>query len=205
MLRRIAVVSAFVLLPAGMVFGISGAASANPVLTGHVGCTGLSGGGTFHPKLTAAGSAGGVKFSATAKVYGCSGASITIGTTTYTVTGGVMKINDWYFNPHNSCAAFEGVLPVDVVGKIKMSVKWTLSPPLAVTPSHVLYSTGAYSAPVVGTTMALQLGFPVATPTAVTGSFAGSLIQDTLMNITVPTGGCPVGTNFTFPNGKIIF
>jgi hypothetical protein len=205
MLRRLAVVSAVLLLPAGIVFGISTAASANPVLTGHVTCTGLSGGGTFHPKLTAAGTPGGVKFSATAKVFGCSGASITIGTTTYTVTTGVMTIDDWYFNPHNSCGAFEGVAPIDSVGKIKMKVKWGLTPPLAVTPSHVVYGTGPYSAPVAGTTMALQLGVPVATPTAVTGSFAGSAIQDTKMNITVPVGGCPVGTNFNFPTGSMVF
>ncbi len=123
------------------------------------------------------------------------------------MTSGILKINDWYFTgtTASKCSNFEGAAPLDSVGKIKMTVKWTLSPPVTVAPSHVTYNTGPYKAPVTATTMALELGAVPLTPTTVTGSFAGSVVQDTLLNITVPTTGCPVGPVFSFPSGTLKF
>ena len=208
MFRRFAFVAAFVALQAGLIVGISGVADAAPALTGHVHCS-LVGSGKFNPGLTATGSAGGVKISVTAKVIQCTGATITLGSppVVHTVTSGILTINDWYFTgtSGSKCSNFEGASPADAVGKIKMKVKWTLSPPVTVAPSHVTYTAGPYTAPVTGTTMGLELGAVPATPTAVTGSFAGSLVQDTLMNLTVPAGGCPVGPIFSFPTGSLKF
>ena len=149
------------------------------------------------------------KFFVTAKVFACSGASITLGSppVVHNVTSGVLKINDWYFTgtSGSKCSNFEGAAPADAVGKIKMTVQWNLSPPATVAPSHVTYTAGPYTAPVTGTTMALELGAVPLTPTAVTGSFAGSLVQDTLLDVTVPTTGCPVGPTFSIPTGTLKF
>jgi hypothetical protein len=211
MIRRLAVVSAFVVLQAGFLFGVSGDASASPVLVGHVSCSTFTGAGKFSPGLTTAGSAGGVKITVKGKIFGCTGGSITIGSTTYTVTGGSATINDWYFTgtTGSKCANFQGAVPLDKVGLIKMKVKWTLSPPLVVAPSHVKYSAGTYSAvtPAFGP-MALDLG-SLATPpstTSITGSYAADfLTQNTLMNIPTPPAGCPVGPAFAFPTGAMAF
>jgi hypothetical protein len=206
MFRKFALMAAFLGLQAGLLFGISGVASASPHLSGNVTCS-TSGGGTLNPGLTSTGSGSGVKITYTGKVFGCAGGSITIGSVVHTVVSGIMKVNDWYFTgtAANSCSSFEGSSPVDAVGKIKMTVKWTLSPPLTVAPSKVTYHAGAYAAPVTGTTMALELGAVPGTPKTVTGSYAGSLVQDTLMNVTVPAGGCPVGPSFSFPTGTVKF
>jgi hypothetical protein len=206
MLKKMVVIAAVLAAQGGIVVGLSGVADAAPALTGHVTCTTFAGSGTLHPALTATGSAGGVKITFTGKLAGCSGASIGGGGAIHTVSGGAVK-GSGSFNgtSASACGNFEGVLPADTVNKIKMKVTWNLSPPFTVAPSHVKYTAGPYSAPVSGTTMALQLGNPVSTPTAVTGSFAGSTSQDTLMNINVPAGGCPVGTSFTFSSGQVTF
>jgi hypothetical protein len=211
MIRRLAVVSAFVVLQAGVLFGVSGEASAAPVLVGHVTCSIFKGTGKFSPGLTTAGSAGGVKITAKGKFAGCTGGSITISSVTHTVTGGSATINDWYFTgtTASKCADFQGAVPVDKVGLIKMTVKWTLTPPLVVAPSHVKYSAGTYSAvtPPFGP-MALDLGAAATPPstTSITGSYAAdALTQNTLMNIPTPPAGCPVGPAFTWPSGGMAF
>lgn len=207
MLRRLSLVMAPLVAAAGIVVGVSGQADATPpALTGNVNCS-FAGAGTLHPKLTAAGSAGGVKVTYDGKLFSCAGGSITISSTTYTVVGGSVKAAGYFTGVTASkCTNFEGAAPADRVGVIKMVVKWILSPPLAVAPSDVVYGTGGpYSAPVAGTTMALQLGTVPATPTTVTGSYAGSTSQDTEMNVSVPLGGCPVGVHFSFGSGFVKF
>jgi hypothetical protein len=88
MIRKLAGVSAFVVLQAGLVVGIGGTAEALPVLgPGHVSCSTFAGAGKINPKITPTGSAGGMKISFKGKAFGCTGYSVTISSTTYTVVG----------------------------------------------------------------------------------------------------------------------
>lgn len=210
MLRKLAVVTASIALGAGLVVGVggtSGAVPPPPPLTGHVTCS-FTGNGKIHPKLTTAGSPGGVKITFKGKAFGCTGGSISAGGAVHTVTAGVVKGSGYISGVTGSkCANFEGAAPVDTMGTIKMTVKWILSPAITVALSHVTYGLGGpYSAPVAGTTMSLTLGNPtVGVVYGVTGSYAGSLIQSTVMHVTVPLAGCPVGVPFNFPTGTLAF
>jgi len=207
MFRKLATVLAVVVFEAGLVVALSGVASATPALTGNVSCSSFAGTGTFGPKLTVVGSAGGVKITYKGTLSACTGGSISIGGAIHTVTGGRVKGSGYFTGITGSkCANFQGAIPADSVGKIKMKVKWTLSPPLVVAPSNVTYGLGGpYKAPVAGVTMSLEMGAVPVTPTVVTGSYGGSIVQDTVMGITVPLAGCPVGPPFAFPVGSMKF
>jgi len=207
MFRKLAVVSAVVALEVGLVVGLSGVASAAPALSGNVSCASFVGTGTFGPGLTVAGSPGGVKITYKGTLSGCTGGSINYAGAIHTVTGGRVKGSGYFTGVTGSkCANFQGAIPVDNVGKIKMKVNWTLSPPLVVAPSKVTYGVGGpYKAPVAGVTMSLEMGAVPVTPTVVAGSYAGSIVQDTVMGITVPLAGCPVGPPFVFPVGTMTF
>lgn len=206
--RKPAAVLAVVLVEVGLVVGLSGVAGATPALSGHVTCSSFVGKGTFGPKLTLAGSPGAVKITFKGKLSGCTGGSIHYAGAIHTVTGGKVS-GSGFFNgaAASKCANFQGVVPIDTVGTIKMKVMWKLSPPLAVAPSNVTYGSapGTYSAPVAGVTMSLQLGAVPGTQTTVAGSYAGSAVQDTVMGVTVPVTGCPVGPAFIFPTGTMMF
>jgi hypothetical protein len=211
MFRRCAIVLAFVVLQAGFVAGISGVADAMPALTGHVSCTGFSGTGKFGPGLIATGTSTAVKITFKGILTGCTGGSIAAGGAIHTVTGGKVKGAGYFTGAAaNSCTPnFQGAVPLDHVGVIKMKVKWTLSPAIAVAPSNVKYGPGTYSAPTppLGP-MALDLGASAtpATVTAIAGSYAADfLTQNTLMNILTPPTGCPVGPAFAFPTGTMVF
>jgi hypothetical protein len=210
MFRRCAIVLAFVVLQAGFVAGISGVADATPALTGHVSCTSFAGTGKFGPGLTATGTSTVVKITFKGILSGCTLGSIAINGAIHHVTGGKVKGAGYFTGTAASkCANFQGAIPADHVGVIKMKVKWTLSPPLTVAPSDVTYGPGTYSAPTppLGP-MALDLGASAtpATVTTIAGSYAPNVLtQNTLMNIPTPPAGCPVGPPFTFPTGSMVF
>jgi hypothetical protein len=206
MMRTLAVVSAFVVLQAGLVVGIGGTAEAVTILgPGHVNCSTFTGAGKINPKITPAGSNGGMKISFKGKAFGCTGYSITIGGTTYTVVSASVKGSGYFSGTTGSkCSNFEGAVPVDTVGSIKMTVKWHMSPSLAVAPSRVKY-TGTYSATPAAD---LDLGAAAtpATTTAVTGSFPlDGPTQNTLMDITAAACPTTIGPPFTFPTGTLSF
>jgi hypothetical protein len=205
MMRKLAAGSAFVVLQAGLAFGISGVAEAMPALgPGHVSCS-FAGSGKINPKITPAGSNGGMKVSFDGKAFGCTGYSIVIGTTTYTVTAASVKGSGYFTGVTGSkCANFEGAIPVDHVGVIKMTVKWIMSPSLAVAPSKVKY-TGTYSA---NAPVKLDLGSSAtpATTTTVHGSFPlDGPTQNTLMNIAGAVCPTTIGPPFSFPSGTLSF
>jgi hypothetical protein len=211
MFRRCAMVLAFVVLQAGIVVGISGVADATPALVGHVNCTGFSGTGKFGPGLVVTGSSTAVKITFKGILTGCTGGSIAAGGAIHTVTGGKVKGSGYFTGTAaNTCSPnFQGAIPLDTVGLIKMKVKWTLSPAITVAPSNVKYGPGTYSAPTppLGP-MALDLGAAAtpATLTAIGGSYtADALTQNTLMNIATPPLGCPVGPAFAFATGTMVF
>ncbi|HXQ61106.1 MAG TPA: hypothetical protein VN796_02160 [Acidimicrobiales bacterium] len=207
MSRKLATVIAIVVCQVGFIVGVSGVAAAAPALSGNVTCSSFVGTGTFGPKLTLVGSPGGVKITYKGTLSACTGGSINFGGAIHTVTGGRVKASGYFTGVTGSkCANFQGAIPADSVGKIKMKVTWTLSPPLAVVPSKVTYGLGGpYKAPVAGVTMSLEMGAVPVTPTVVAGSYAGSIVQDTVMGITVPLAGCPVGPPFVFPVGTMTF
>jgi hypothetical protein len=206
MIRRLAFVSAFVVLQAGLVFGISGTSEASTILgPGHVSCSTFTGSGKLSPKVTPAGSIGGMKITYKGKAFGCTGYSLVISGTTYTVVGASVKGSGYFSGAAASkCSSFEGSIPVDTVGTIKMTVKWIMSPSLAVAPSNVKY-TGTYSA---FTPVDLNLGAlaTFATTTTIAGSFPlDSLTQNTDMNIAGLTCPTTIGPSFTFPTGTLAF
>jgi len=75
----------------------------------------------------------------------------------------------------------------------------------AVANSNVVYSAGPYSDALGLLKMSLDLGATPLTPTVVTGSFAGSLVQNTITRITTNAGHCAVGPAFVFPRGSMKF
>jgi hypothetical protein len=102
-----------------------------PPATGTVGCK-VIGAGVFHPMLTLAGSAGGVKYSYTAKSNDCS-ANAHVGAATVNITGVTIQANG-YWNPTvgpsgSKCAT----LPTDKVGALSMTFTWTSVPAIAPT------------------------------------------------------------------------
>lgn len=212
MLRKLALWTSPAVLAAGLVIGMGGTASAMPLpLTGHVTCSTFIGKGKFGPGLTANGTSSVVKIAFKGKASACTGGSF-VSTTgvVYTVTSAKV-VGAGYFvgTPASSCGDFEGAVPLDHVGVIKMKVAWKLTPPLSVAPSIVTYGpTTSYSAttPPLGP-MSLDLGVLATPPTAttVTGSYAGSTAQNTLMNIPTPPGGCPVGPPWAFATGSLAF
>jgi len=171
-------------------------------------CSAFNGHGTFSPALTPLGSVGGVKITFAGKLTSCAGSS-TIGPppgTPVTVTHGKVTGSGFFTGTFGSkCSNFEGAIPADAVGTITMTVKWATSPAHATTPSTVTYTAGPYAAP-TPSTVNLELGAGPGTPTTVAGSYAGSAIQDTIMDIvTPPSAPCPIGPAFVFHSGKAIF
>jgi hypothetical protein len=121
------------------------------------------------------------------------------------VVGATVKGSGYFTGASASkCSNFEGAIPLDTVGSIKMTVNWIMSPSLSVAPSKVSY-TGTYSA---FTPVDLNLG-SLATPvttTTITGSFPlDSLTQNTDMNVTGATCPTTIGPSFTFPTGTLVF
>lgn len=221
MLRKLLLVLVPVLATGGIVIGLSGTAEAVTTLTGpptgSVTCSNFIGGGKVDPKLTATGistPAAGVKINFKGVASTCSGPSdsVTIGGTTYTVVGAKVTASGYFVPPNsttvtNKCSNFEGAAPTDLVGAITMTVKWKMSPALAVTPSVVKYTTGPYTDPTAATSMNLEVGATPLTPYSITGSYAASVVQDTVMDIPTVLTNCPVGKPFVFgpPSSSLAF
>jgi len=202
--RRIAVVLSLVALQSVVIFGLTTEAGALS-LTGHNTCTSFAGLGKIVPGLSSGGSPSGDKFSFHGVATNCNGL-ITFKGHTYTVESAKVIGNGSFMGPNTStCANFEGATPLDTVAIIRMKVKWFLSPHLTVANSNVLY-IGTYSAPVASGLMALDLGASATPPTTttVTGSYGGTLIQNTLMDVAAG-GGCPVGPGLAWVNGSLAF
>ena len=168
-------------------------------------CSHFVGTGTLSPKLTAVGTSG-IKITFTGTATGCVGLNKrnNLGPAV-TIVKGTVKGSGYFTGALAAkCANFEGAAPLDKVGRITMSVVWTVVGP-AVQPSAVTYNAGIYHDPLVPLAMDLQIGRPL-TPTVVgPGSFAGSLIQHMIMKITTVAAHCPVGPAFVFPAGVLRF
>jgi len=206
MTRKVAIVTAAILVQAGVIIGVGGTAWAVSPLTGTTNCANFFGTGTFTPKLSATGHGTTVKITFRGTVNGCVGpVQINGAGPLVTIVKGYVTGSGLFEHGATApkCTSFEGLVPIDKVDKITMAVRWVLSGGPAVANSNVTYSFGPYRAPVGGGKMHLDLGAPPFTPTAVAGSFAGSLVQNTLMKIV--TAPCPVGPAFAFPAGTMRF
>jgi len=215
MTRKLAVITAVLVLQAGVVIGLDGVAGAvPPPLVGTVTCSSFVGTGTLSPSLTVGGGAGGIKITFKGKATGCVGVSTRL-LAPVTVSKGTVTGSGYFTGTAASkCANFQGLAPLLVnVGNIKMKVKWKLTNNAAVLPSKVVYSATPapdYSNLAVPFIMPLNLGLvpPLGggvTATAVGGSYAASLVQNTLMNITAPAADCPVASPFAFATGSLAF
>lgn len=220
MLRKVLVALVSIVITGGMLVGIGGGSAwATPVTitgvtTANVSCSTFIGGGKLSPKLTVAGSNGGVKINFKGKASTCSGPSdtFTVAHTAYTIVGAKVKGSGYFTttsgHPKGSeCSNFETGSPNDLVGTIRMTVDWKTAPALAVTPSVVTYTTGPYSDPVAATSMNLELGATPLTPYTITGSFPVSTVQNTVMDIPTVVTNCPVGKPFVFgpPSSSLAF
>jgi hypothetical protein len=209
MFRKIACIAAVLSLQAGIVIALGGVADAGPVpLIGNVLCSSFVGHGKFNPGLTSSGSPGGVKITFSGKLTGCAGSPKLPTGAPVTIKKGIVTAGSGGFftgATASKCGLFEGAAPADAVGTITMTVKWKTVPAMSVAPSVVTYNPGPYTAP-TSATLNLEMGVVPGTPTTVTGSFAGSVVQDTMMDIPVPASApCPVGPAFHFNLGKAQF
>jgi hypothetical protein len=215
MTRKLGIVAAVVVLQAGVVVGLGGEAWAvPPPLVGTVTCSAFVGTGTLHPKLTVAGGPGGIKITFKGTATGCVGVSTRL-LAPVTVSSGTVTGSGYFTGiTASKCANFQGLAPPLVtVGNIKMKVRWTLTNGAAVQKSKVVYSASPapdYSNLAVPLNMPLNLGRvpPLGggkTTTVVGGSYAGSVVQNTLMNIAAGVVPCPVGPLFAFATGTLAF
>jgi len=207
MVRKAALLAVAVLVQAGIFIGVAGPSWAlPPPLVGTTNCANFVGAGVFGPGLTVPGVGTAVKITYHGTVSGCVGLNRRNGVgPAVTITSGAVKGSGYFTGALASkCANFEGAAPADRVGRITMTVAWTVVGP-AVQPSAVTYNAGLYTDPLTVGRINLTLGRPL-TPTVVgAGSFAGSLIQRTIMRITTNAAHCPVGPAFAFPLGQMRF
>jgi hypothetical protein len=173
----------------------AGTAFAAPVASGSVGCKVL-GTGKFHPKLTLAGSPGGVKFTFKGQSSGCSSSAM-VGSTPVTVTGATITASGFWNLPSGGSGSSCASLTADLLGTLKIKYKWTASTPIAPT---TVTTTGGVPWTVVGS--AYHFTLPAgATITSSTGSFApvSPQVMDLTTNIASPcsAGWGPYPT-FTF-------
>ena len=102
----------------------------NPPASGSVSCK-VTGSGTFSPRLTSAGSPGGVKFAFTAKSTDCS-SSATLPSGAPVAITGVTVTASGFWNPASgptgsSCAS----LTTDTLGALQLKYVWVASPAIA--------------------------------------------------------------------------
>jgi hypothetical protein len=200
------------LIIALMTLAAPGVAWAAPVATGTATCPIISGSGTLHPGLTAAGSPGGVKitFKATlgpVPVAGCSSTAVLATGLPVSITGGTLKGSGSFNGPPgilpisgNSCASFDGP---DILSTIKAKVHWNAAP--AIAPSKVTY-TGGTPAVSGAPTDTISLPAP-GTSTVKAGSLATPPLPDSIKLVTNIPSVCaptapPVKT-FTITGGSV--
>ena len=219
-MRKTMLMVAALVVPASVVGGAAQPAQAGPPpLVGTTTCAPtFTGAGAFSSKITATGGGTALKirFRGSVPVGACAGPVSVAGVPQVIVRAYAIGAGQFVYQ-HGAgvsrCANFETLAPKDVVyNKITMTVTWALASGLVVAPSTVTYNgtgalaNGKYSAALVGATMHLDLGTPL-THTAVAGSFAGSLVQNTVMVIAAPPPfvNCPVGPAFVFGAGSLRF
>jgi hypothetical protein len=174
MKRLLLCITGVVLLTATVTLVGAGVASAGPLPAyGNVNCA-ISGSGTFHPHLTAAGSsrAEAIKFIGTSS--SCTGTvAVTTAGTPVTITGMTIKgagklINSATGTFANSCTAFN---TQDVIRGLKLKVAWTATP--AIRPTTITYVNG--TTPLVSPSGLFDaISAPSGATTTITGSFASS-------------------------------
>jgi hypothetical protein len=125
--RKLLLVAGAALLPSVLLLVVQpGLASASVVAVGTANCNIASGGGTINPKLTAAGSNGGMKINFSAKLGPCPNASFTTPSGD-TIVAASMTGKGYYSNNHaNKCASYFG--STDTIGRIKVTIKWKATP-----------------------------------------------------------------------------
>jgi hypothetical protein len=210
MLRRSLLVAAAILLPGGLlVVTTPEAAWALPSAHGIANCLIVSGNGTVSPGLTPTGSAGGVKIhftaSLTSPAAGCPNSNVT-SPAGDVILGGTVTGSGFY-NPvpatanGSSCANFAGP---DVVGKIKVTIKWLMSgAPVANTTIVYQHNPGTVVAAPNDT---ITLKAPPGTA-AKAGSFATPAGLNTVqLKTTLPGPGCGPGPwwTFTITGGNVL-
>ncbi len=204
MRRRTFVVLAL-LVQVGVLFGVSGPAVASPPLVGTTTCSSFTGAGTFSHKLTATGHGTTVKIRFRGLATDCTPGA-TVGGLSDPISAADVRGSGTFVRGASaqSCSSFEQTARPDAVLKITMIVTWAAALPAA--PSTVTYQSGPYGvvlSPIIPS-IDLDLGLP-ATPTTVVGSFAGSLVQNTIMDITSNVLYCPVPRPFVFTAGTLTF
>ncbi len=147
-----------------------------PDAHGKVGCK-VTGSGTFSPKLTHAGSPGGVKYTFKATSKDCSSAARLVSGQPVQITGVTIQANG-FWNPTvgptgSSCAS----LPNDKVGSLTMTFTWTSVP--AVAPTNVTITGGK---PWVATGTVFDYKFPHLG--GVIGASGGSFAPPTALSYT---------------------
>ena len=129
--RRLSGVSVVVLLVAttlSVTSNVGVAWAAKPDASGTVTCK-VTGSGTFSPKLTLAGSPGGVKFTFTAKASKCK-SNATIPGAIATITGATVTASG-YWNGSGPSGSSCASLPTDTLGTVNAKYVWTSAPPIA--------------------------------------------------------------------------
>ncbi len=174
MRRLLLCVTGVFLLTATVTLVGTGVASAMPLPAyGTANCA-ISGTGTFHPHLTAAGSSLGetIKFVGTSS--SCTGsAAVSTAGTPVTITGmtikGVGKLIDSTTGTFaNSCTGFN---TQDVIRAMKVKVVWAATP--AIRPTTITYVSGTI--PLVSPSGLFdEISAPSGATTTITGSFASS-------------------------------
>ena len=225
MLRR-TVLIALPVLALAVVVGYPTTAWGAPPLTGSVTCNPIAGSGFFNHPITTTGTATHLSIHFTGTLSGCNGTPVTIGNTTYSVTGGTMTASGHFIRSGghvNKCSNFEGPYPSstpsDTLAGLHIRIHWTTNPSHSWTPTRITYTGGFESLlypnlnqsspgpPYTG--LNLFVVSPVnggISTTSVTGSYAGTGAVTNMM-IRIPSGssatGCPLGPAFTF-NGVAI-
>jgi len=199
MLRRTLAVVAALLVPSGLLVATS-SPDAWALISGQgiANCQIFSGTGTVSPGLTPAGSSGGVKIHFTAAldsaaVGGCPNSNVTVPVGD-TIIGGTVTGSGSYKGVNASaCGNFNGP---DVVGKIVVTIKWTMSG-VPIAPTRLVYT--ANPGTVTGAPMdTITLTAPPGSATK-TGSFAAPATLNTVqLKTDLPGPGCPPGPTSAF-------
>jgi len=199
MLRRTLAVVTALLVPSGLLVATS-SSDAWALIGGQgiANCQIFSGHGTVSPGLTPAGSASGVKIHFTAMLDsaaagGCPNSNVTVPAGD-TIIGGKVTGSGFYNGVNaDACSNFNGP---DVVGKIVVTIKWTMSgAPIA--PTRIVYTSNPGT--VTGAPFdIITLSAPPGSATK-TGSFVAPPTLNTVqLKTDLPGPGCPPGPTSTF-------
>jgi len=205
-MRRFLLVTAALLVPAGVLVAVPQTAWALPNAHGTVSCPVTSGSGTVNPGISIAGSLGGVKITFKATLGSPTGVlcgGLVTAPAGDKIVGGTLTGSGYYNAPTvaahgSSCANFDGP---DKLGVITVVIKWLTAGP-AIANTKVVYKNNPGT--VAGATVdTITLKVPPAGSAVKSGSFAfppagNPRLTQLVTTLPAPGGACTAVPQTTF-------